>query len=208
MTNKILDTPFQIGDELAHAGANHSKTSTTLREFFKERGVVFRKVGREAVLTVPNKPLATLERFKEADILDYAGTMSKNYTEADIANLTKLTTHNAESKTALLGYFEAGSVMSYEQLAHANGFTYFDAGNKGWKAITKVDPDLAKKVNKEFLIKQIKEGKDFILTSNPYTARQVYELTEKGKSYVKELNILTNNGYKIEAYGQFWRAYK
>ncbi|EKU16703.1 hypothetical protein D8824_02125 [Streptococcus intermedius] len=96
------------------AGANHSKTSTTLREFFKERGVVFRKVGREAVLTVPNKPLATLERFKEADILDYAGTMSKNYTEADIANLTKLTTHNAESKTALLGYFEAGSVMSYE----------------------------------------------------------------------------------------------
>ena len=133
LTNKILDTPFQVGEGLAHAGANHSKTSTTLREFFKERGVVFRKVGREAVLTVPNKPLATLERFKEADILDYAGTMSKNYTEADIANLTKLTTHNAESKTALLGYFEAGSVMSYEQLAHANGFTYFDAGNKGWK---------------------------------------------------------------------------
>ena len=208
LTNKILDTPFQVGEGLAHAGASHSKTSTTLREFFKERGVVFGKVGREAVLTVPNKPLATLERFKEAYIVDYAGTMSKNYTEADIANLTKLTTHNAESKTALLGYFEAGSVMSYEQLAHANGFTYFDAGNKGWKAMTKVSSDLPFKVNDDFLVKQIQEGKNFVLTSDPHVAIQIADRTGKGKSYVNELKLLKENGYKIESYGNFWRAYK
>ena len=76
MTNKILDTPFQIRDELAHAGANHSKTSTTLREFFKERGVVFSesgsKAGKESKIFKAEK--VTLENgevaYKSADLVN------------------------------------------------------------------------------------------------------------------------------------------
>ena len=61
--------------------------------------------------------------------------------------------------------------------------------------------------NKEFLLKQIQEGKDFVLTSNPYKAKQLAEIG-KGVSFANELDILEINGYKIESYGQFWRAYK
>ncbi|RSJ09269.1 hypothetical protein D8833_09750 [Streptococcus intermedius] len=76
LTNKILDTPFQIGDELAHAGANHSKISTTLREFFKERGVVFSesgsKAGKESKIFKAEK--VTLENgevaYKSADLVN------------------------------------------------------------------------------------------------------------------------------------------
>ncbi|HEL0614327.1 TPA: hypothetical protein TUU90_001434, partial [Streptococcus equi subsp. zooepidemicus] len=111
--------------------------------------------------------LDTKVRFDEPSIVAYAESMSKNYTEADVAKLTELTTHNAKSQTALLGYYKANSVTSYEQIAHQNKLTYFDAGSDGWNAMAKVDPDLAYKVNDGFLMKQIKEGKDFILTADP-----------------------------------------
>ena len=76
LTNKILDTPFQVGEGLAHAGANHSKTSTTLREFFKERGVVFSesgsKAGKESKIFKAEK--VTLENgevaYKSADLVN------------------------------------------------------------------------------------------------------------------------------------------
>ena len=64
------------------------------------------------------------------------------------------------------------------------------------------------KVNDKFLLKQIEAGKDFVLTSNPHMAIQIADRTGKGKSYVNELKLLKENGYKIESYGQFWRAYK
>ncbi|MBF0777067.1 hypothetical protein IR108_09990 [Streptococcus sp. 19428wD3_AN2] len=142
------------------------------------------------------------------DIIKYTNTMNSKYTEDDIARLTELTTHNAEADTALLGYFEPNSVNSYEQIAHANGWTYFDAGNDGWNAIWKVDNELAYKVNDEFLLKQIQEGKNFILTSDPYKAREIADLTGKGFSYANEIDILANNGYKVENFGNIWRAYK
>ena len=74
--------------------------------------------------------------------------------------------------------------------------------------MAKIDPQLATKVNEEFLIKQIREGKDFILTSDPYKAREIADLTGKGFSYANEIDILANNGYKIKRYGNMWRAYK
>ena len=154
------------------------------------------------------KPLSTIDRFNEIDIVSYAETMKKNYTEIDVAKLTDLTTHNTESKTALLGYFQPNSVTSYEQVAHANGWTYFDAGSNGWNAMWKVDPDLAYKVNDEFLLKQIQEGKNFILSSNPETADFVFHTTGKGESFMNEMNILRENGYKFENFGNMWRAYK
>ncbi|HEL1129671.1 TPA: hypothetical protein TVG97_001934, partial [Streptococcus equi subsp. zooepidemicus] len=147
-------------------------------------------------------------RFDESRIVAYAESMSKNYTEADVAKLTELTTHNAKSKTALLGYYKANSVTSYEQIAHQNKLTYFDAGSDGWNAMSRVDSKLAYKVNDEFLMKQIKEGKDFILTSNPDAAVKIYNETRKGALFVKELSILKQNGYKIKPYGNLWRAIK
>ncbi|MBF0848308.1 hypothetical protein [Streptococcus acidominimus] len=58
------------------------------------------------------------------------------------------------------------------------------------------------------MMNQIREGKDFVLTSNPFKAEEIYRTQKIGKSYVKELNILSENGYKIEKYGDYWRAYK
>ena len=153
------------------------------------------------------KTLDATARFDEHSIVNYTDKMTGKYTAKDVEVLTKLTTHNANSKTALLGYFEESSVRSYEQIAHVNGFTYFDSGSEGWKAMSKVAPNLAEKVNKEFLMKQIQAGKDIVLSSNPYEAIQKAK-AGKGKSYAKELDILAKYGYKIESYGQFWRAYK
>ena len=84
----------------------------------------------------------------------------------------------------MLGYFEESSVRSYEQIA------------------------LAPKVNKEFLVQQIKEGKDFALTSNPSKAFDAWHFEHKGESFYKEMIFLQNNGYKFEKYGNFWRVYK
>ncbi|CYV51053.1 hypothetical protein [Streptococcus suis] len=172
--------------------------------------VVSQKTGNVTIgpVQVSDIYLPTDSRYDQQLIVDYTETMGTTYTQTDINKLTELTTHNADSDIALLGYFEFESVTSYEQIAHANGYTYFDVGNRGWEAITKVDLDLPYKVNDEFLLKQIREGKDFILTSNPYSAKQIADTTGKGKSYVQELKLLIENGYKIEVYGNFWRATK
>ena len=189
-----------------------NKISNKLDDFSKARKLrvsnLDEMVGEGGNIKFHENPLSTAKRFNEADIIDYAQTMGKHYTADDIAKLTELTTHNADSKTALLGYFEPNSVQSYEQVAHANGWTYFDAGNDGWGAMAKIDPQLATKVNEEFLIKQIREGKDFILSSDPYKATQFFRTTGKGKSFMNEINLLRNSGYKFEKYGNMWRAYK
>ncbi|HEL0607448.1 TPA: hypothetical protein TUT21_001945, partial [Streptococcus equi subsp. zooepidemicus] len=66
----------------------------------------------------------------------------------------------------------------------------------------------APKVNHEFLMKQIEDGKDFILVSNPYKTKAIANSTGKGVSYADEIDTLSNNGYKTEKYEDFWRAYK
>ena len=191
--------PFE-GGKLSHLADNLSAFSKNLGGSVEDLS--------ENTVKFFEKPLSTIDRFNEIDIVSYAETMKKNYTEIDVAKLTDLTTHNTESKTALLGYFQPNSVTSYEQVAHANGWTYFDAGSNGWNAMWKVDPDLAYKVNDEFLLKQIQEGKNFILSSNPETADFVFHTTGKGESFMNEMNILRENGYKFENFGNMWRAYK
>ncbi|HEL0317233.1 TPA: hypothetical protein TUH95_002026 [Streptococcus equi subsp. zooepidemicus] len=107
-----------------------------------------------------------------------------------------------------MGYYEANSVTSYEQIAHQNKLTYFEAGSDGWNAMSNIDPDLAQRVNREFLLKQIGQRKAFILTSNPYTAQSIADASGIGKSYAKEIRLLAENGYSIEDFGDYWRAYK
>ena len=210
--NMGLEPQLVSGAMPSPGSSSINKISNKLDDFSKARKLrvsnLDEMVGEGGNIKFHENPLSTAKRFNEADIIDYAQTMGKHYTADDIAKLTELTTHNADSKTALLGYFEPNSVQSYEQVAHANGWTYFDAGNDGWGAMAKIDPQLATKVNEEFLIKQIREGKDFILTSDPYKAREIADLTGKGFSYANEIDILANNGYKIKRYGNMWRAYK
>lgn len=172
--------------------------------------VVSQKTGNVTIgpVQVSDIYLPTDSRYDQQLIVDYTETMGTTYTQTDINKLTELTTHNADSDTALLGYFEFESVTSYEQIAHANGYTYFDAGNRGWEAITKVDPELPYKVNDEFLLKQIQEGKDFVLTSDPFLARELADTKKIGISYANEIELLDRHGYKIEKFGNFWRAYK
>ncbi|HEL0720688.1 LXG domain-containing protein [Streptococcus equi subsp. zooepidemicus] len=181
--------------------------SSAARRFSLNEPIVAR-VTKPAKITLSEKVLDTKVRFDESRIVAYAESMSKNYTEADVAKLTELTTHNAKSQTALLGYYEANSVTSYEQIAHHNKLTYFDAGSDGWNAMSRVDSKLAQRVNREFLIKQIEKRKTFILTSNPYTAQSIADVSGIGKSYAKEIQILAENGYSIEKFEGFWRAYK
>ena len=157
---------------------------------------------------IPSGVVGASERFSESAIGDYVKTMGTNYTQKDINELTKLTTHNANSDTALLGYFEPNSVRSYEQIAYENGFTYFDAGPNGWRSMWDINKNLAYSVNDEFLISQVKQGKDFVLSSNPNQAAQILRETGKGQSYVNELAILQKNGYKFKKYGDFWKAVK
>ncbi|HEL0656454.1 TPA: hypothetical protein TUW49_001752 [Streptococcus equi subsp. zooepidemicus] len=181
--------------------------SSAARRFSLNEPIAAR-VTKPAKITLSEKVLDTKVRFDEPSIVAYAESMSKNYTEADVAKLTELTTHNAKSQTALLGYYEANSVTSYEQIAHQNKLTYFDAGSDGWNAMSRVDSKLAQRVNREFLLKQIGKRKAFILTSNPYTAQSIADASGIGKSYAKEIRILAENGYSIEDFGDFWRAYK
>ena len=62
----------------------------------------------------------------------------------------------------------------------------------------------------EFLQQQIDSGKDFVLTYDPDTAREVYDKSggRKMVSYNNELARLKESGYGIKKEGQFWRATK
>ena len=158
---------------------------------------------------VPETYLTTAERYDEIPIVEYAQQMSMDYTSADVEELTRLTTHNANSDTALLGPYSPDT-SSYEQIAHENGFTYFDVGTNGWNAISEVDRDLAHSVNEEFLQQQIDSGKDIVLTYDPAAARRTY-IESGGRimiSYNDELDKLGEYGYHIVKEGQFWRATK
>ena len=55
------------------------------------------------------------------------------------------------------------------------------------------------RVNREFLSEQIKQGKTFILSHNPFSATGFYQ---------KEIDFLRNNGYKFIKDGNYWKAVK
>ena len=163
-----------------------------------------------AKINLPSGVVGTSERFSESAIGDYAKTMGANYTQKDINELTKLTTHNANSNTALLGKFEQNSVKSYEQIAYENGFTYFDAGNNGWSAMANVNTQLAYDVNEQFLKEQIQSGKKFVLLQNPNKALEEYlKFGNNSTSYAKEMEQLRKAGYHFKPNSSgFWEAVK
>jgi len=134
LTNKILDTPFQVGEGLAHAGANHSKTSTTLREFFKERGVVFGKVDGVSNVEVKSK--------KQLRVLD--GKVNKiPLEEYEYYRLKSI--HNPDSDTMTLGKYEPtirpdgtpdwSTPGPNSYISKAGDTTYFSLGDD-WNKLT------------------------------------------------------------------------
>jgi Bacillus transposase protein. len=185
------------------AGLTESETKAFSKVISSEN---LAKVGK---VKLPPAVVKTSERFSESAIGDYAKTMSANYTQKNIDDLTKLTTHNGSSNTALLGKYTKDSVTSYEQIAYENGFTYFDAGNQGWADIANVNPQLAYDVNAQFLKEQIQNGKEFVLSDNPDEAMNLFkQLGDKAPSYSKEMEQLREAGYSWVKDGEFWRAIK
>lgn len=186
-----------------------SKVAGLTESETKAFGKVISSENLANVAKIPSGVVGASERFSESAIGDYVKTMGTNYTQKDINELTKLTTHNANSNTALLGKFEQNSVKSYEQIAYENGFTYFDAGNNGWSAMANVNPQLAYDVNAQFLKEQIQNGKEFVLSDNPDEAMNLFkQLGDKAPSYSKEMEQLREAGYSWVKDGDFWRAIK
>ena len=119
--NMGLEPQLVSGAMPSPGSSSINKITNKLDDFSKARKLrvsnLDEVVGEGGNIKFHENPLSTAKRFNEADIIDYAQTMGKHYTADDIAKLTELTTHNADSKTALLGYFEPNSVQSYEQVA-------------------------------------------------------------------------------------------
>lgn len=181
-------------------------------KILREAGYFDEVVTKESI-KVAQTPLKAEVRFNESAIGDYTKQMTGNYTQKDVNELTKLTTHNANSNTALLGKFEQNSVKSYEQIAYENGFTYFDAGNNGWSAMANMDTQLAYNVNEQFLKEQIQSGKEFVLTNNPDDAMKLYNNSilngAQPPSYSLEMKLLKDSGYTWENFGNgTWKAVK
>lgn len=161
----------------------------------------------ERGVSIGEKYLSTAERFNTSRIVDYAGTIDKlNIRPEDIDALVKFTTHNENADTVLLGKHKVKSVGSYEQVAYTNGMMYFDAGEDGWRSMMSVNKDLPIDVNDEFLRKPIESGKNFVLNDDPY--KEIYDRKKLNveTSYYKELMLLDKNGYKIEKFGNVWKA--
>jgi hypothetical protein len=186
-----------------------AKEAQALSDMWKLEGLA----GYVDEVKTPTKVVSTAKRFDEVAIENYMKQVGKDFTQKDVEQLAKLTTHNADSPVALLGKYEAGSVKSYEQIGYANSASYFDAGNSGWKAMADINPALAQRVNDEFLRQQINQGKNFVLTSNPDEALEIGRAAllkgEKVPAYSAEIKLLKQSGYKWEkGIDGFWRANK
>ncbi|EKU16710.1 LXG domain of WXG superfamily protein [Streptococcus intermedius BA1] len=195
LTNKILDTPFQVGDELAHAGANHSKTSTTLREFFKERGVVFGKADGVSNVEVKSK--------KQLQVLD--GKVNKiPLEEYEYYRLKSI--HNPDSDTMTLGKYEPtirpdgtpdwSTPGPNSYISKAGDTTYFSLGDD-WNKLTEAyhldsqGRQMFEAFNKPALDDAVAQGKTIRFSHDP-------ELPQYEKSAIRwEWDYLREqHGYK------------
>ncbi|BAW17405.1 hypothetical protein SITYG_14260 [Streptococcus intermedius] len=208
LTNKILDTPFQVGEGLAHAGANHSKTSTTLREFFKERGVVFGKVDGVSNVEVKSK--------KQLRVLD--GKVNKiPLEEYEYYRLKSI--HNPDSDTMTLGKYEPtirpdgtpdwSTPGPNSYISKAGDTTYFSLGDD-WNKLTetynldKRGKQMFEAFNKPALDDAVAQGKTIRFSHNP-------KLEEYKKSALRwEWDYLQEqHGYKrLKPKGGYWYGIK
>ena len=208
LTNKILDTPFQIGEGLAHAGASHSKTSTTLREFFKERGVVFGKADGVSNVEVKSK--------KQLQVLD--GKVNKiPLEEYEYYRLKSI--HNPDSATMTLGKYEPtirpdgtpdwSTPGPNSYISKAGDTTYFSLGDD-WDKLTKAynldsrGEQMFEAFNKPALDDAVAQGKTIRFSHDP--TLKIYEKSaiRWEWDYLKE-----QHGYNgLKPKGGYWYGIK
>ncbi|BAW17008.1 hypothetical protein SITYG_10280 [Streptococcus intermedius] len=208
LTNKILDTPFQVGEGLAHAGANHSKTSTTLREFFKERGVVFGKVDGVSNVEVKSK--------KQLRVLD--DKVNKiPLEEYEYYRLKSI--HNPDSDTMTLGKYEPtirpdgtpdwSTPGPNSYISKAGDTTYFSLGDD-WNKLTETyhldsqGRQMFETFNKPALDDAVAQGKTIRFSHDP--TLKIYEKSaiRWEWDYLKE-----QHGYNgLKPKGGYWYGIK
>jgi signal transduction histidine kinase len=113
------------------------------------------------------------------------------------SDLAKTSTHYADSNVAVLGKYIKGSASSYDQVAEALKYTYFQMPEATWNKLAAEYGDDMWLINQQFLQQQIDAGKSFLLTHNPFN---------QTGSYARELQYLSDAGYKIIQSGDYWRA--
>ena len=103
----------------------------------------------------------------------------------------------------VLGKYVENSASSYEQVAKAQGATYFELPGTSWsEAVTQLGVDKMWSVNKKFLDDQMARDKGFVFTLDPRTVAA-------DSFTAKEYSHLLHNGYRlIEEAGGTYRAIK
>ncbi|MDQ5918544.1 MAG: filamentous hemagglutinin, partial [Pseudomonadota bacterium] len=120
-----------------------------------------------------------------------------------INQLSARATHNPEANMVVLGKYVENSASSYEQVAKAQGATYFELPGTSWsEAVTQLGVDKMWSVNKKFLDDQMARDKGFVFTLDPRTVAA-------DSFTAKEYSHLLHNGYRlIEEAGGTYRAIK
>ena len=190
------------------AGDGHSKTSTTLREFFKERGVVFGKVDGVSNVEVKNK--------KQLRVLD--GKVNKiPLEEYEYYRLKSI--HNPDSDTMTLGKYEPtirpdgtpdwSTPGPNSYISKAGDTTYFSLGDD-WNKITveygldTEGKEMFKYFNKPALDDAVAQGKTIRFSHDP--TLKIYEKSaiRWEWDYLKE-----QHGYNgLKPKGGYWYGIK
>ena len=133
----------------------------------------------------------------------YADSSSTNPFFERVEVLANRSTHNSSSDIVVLGKYVPNSSQSYEQVAKAQGATYFEMPGTSWDdAVNQLGADNMWSVNKQFLDNQIQQGKQFVFTVDPRKINDPKIFTYKEYDYLK------SKGYSLTQYDGVYRAIK
>lgn len=97
------------------------------------------------------------------------------FTDNTIKQLAKAATKNANSNKVILGKYIENSLLSYEQVARAKGYCFYELDNwNEFKSLINNSEEMWK-VNKEFIDNQIDANKKFYFSHNPNTATDTFK---------------------------------
>ncbi len=117
-----------------------------------------------------------------------------------VNQLAEIATNNPNASTVVLGKYVPNSAASYQEVAKAQGSTYFELPGQSWdNAVQQLGNDRMWDINKKFLDGQMSQGKSFVFTGDP-TASTAGYFTKM------EYQHLQNNGYILIPEGGAYRA--
>ena len=111
-----------------------------------------------------------------------------------VNQLAEIATNNPNASTVVLGKYVPNSATSYQEVAKAQGSTYFELPGQSWdNAVQQLGNDRMWDINKKFLDGQIAQGKSFTFTVDPrkvdpssFTYMEFDYLTSKGFEFISE----------------------